>query len=53
MVSIKSDTFSVVSYPYVAFVLSLFVPHLSFFFGASGGLCFVFLAFPGYFHLYF
>ena len=41
---------SVVSY--VAFVLSLFVPHL-FFFGASGKLCFVIVVFPGYDHLYF
>ena len=36
---------------YVMFVLSLFAPHLSFF-GASGRLCFVIVAFPGYLHLY-
>ena len=36
---------------WVAFVLSLFVPHLSS--GASGGLFFVIVVFPGYLHLYF
>ena len=35
---------------YVAFVLSLTVLHLSLF-GASGGLCFVIEAFPGFLHL--
>ena len=41
---------SVVSY--VAFVLSLFVPHLSFF-GAYGGQCFLIVTLPGYLHVYF
>ena len=40
---------SVVSY--IAFVLSLFV-NISSSFGAWGRLCFVILAFSGYFHLY-
>ena len=31
---------------YVTFVLSLFLPHLSFSFFASGSLCFVIVAFP-------
>ena len=38
---------SVVSY--VAFVLPIYVPHLSFF----GKLCFMIVACPGYLHLYF
>ena len=36
----------------MAFVLSLFVLNLSFF-GASGEMYFVTVAFPGYLHLYF
>ena len=36
---------------YVAFVLSLFIPHLSFL-GASGRLCFVIVGFPEYLHIY-
>ena len=35
----------------VAFVLSAFVPNLSFF-GSLGGMCVVMVAFPGYLHLY-
>ena len=34
------------------FVLSLFVPHLFFFFGTSRGLCLVNVAFPGYLQLH-
>ena len=37
---------------HVVFVLFLFVPHLSFF-RASGRLCFVNVAFPGYLDLHF
>ena len=37
---------------YVAFVLSPFLPYLSFF-SSKGGLCFVLMAFPGYLNLYF
>ena len=41
---------SVVSY--LAFVLSLFIPHLSFFW-CFEGLCILIVAFPGYLHFIF
>ena len=57
---LKFDFTSVISY--VAFVLSLFGPHLSFFWciggrgvggWGGGGLCFVIVIFLGYLYLYF